>query len=534
MIFLISASLLLSLAIGVFMTLIFLPPTDREKGGLLFRLFTGSGLGIGVTSCIYFVCLLTGLTRYTAAIDLVVCLVLGLICLIRSGPRGLREQEKLPPEWQLPGYRAELSSKKDSGAKQGLPVARPVRTRSPLHILTTVIFSTALVSSLISFTAAFLKEPHGRWDAWLIWNMHARFLFRGGDHWREAFASGMDWSHWDYPLLLPLSIARGWTYTGGEGNLPAMMGFLFTFLILGLLLTSLSLLRGRIQSYLAAMLLMGTPFFIYMGTSQFADIPLAFFILTTLVMLFFQAGSPENRPGTVILAGLAAGLCAWTKNEGLLFFVIVAGSLFCTTACSKGWGSSLRRTAWFLAGALPILMIVVYFKTALAPTNDLLAGFSVSATSAKLFDLGRYVQIARAFFVTGISFTQGLIDIRVGMHLNPGPVNILLLAVYMMIAGMHIDQRDKTGLLQTAIVLLLTAAGYFFVYVLTPLDLNYHLMTSLNRLFLQLWPGVIFIVFMVAGPSEQALLHSDAPQTAPGQSKARHGQGRKTKKMEPK
>ena len=34
------------------------------------------------------------------------------------------------------------------------------------------------------------------------------------------------------------------------------------------------------------MVLMGTPFFIYMGASQFADIPLAFFILTTLVMLF--------------------------------------------------------------------------------------------------------------------------------------------------------------------------------------------------------------------------------------------------------
>ena len=128
--------------------------------------------------------------------------------------------------------------------------------------------------------------------------MHARFLFLGGDDWREAFASGLDWSHWDYPLLLPLSIARGWTYTGGEGiHLPAVMGFLFTFLLLGLLLTSLSLLRGRIQGYLGAMVLMGTPFFIYMGTSQFADIPLAFFILTTLVMLFFQAGSPENRPG---------------------------------------------------------------------------------------------------------------------------------------------------------------------------------------------------------------------------------------------
>jgi len=535
MIFLISASLLLSLISGVFLTLVLLPSTQRKTAGLLFRLFVGGGLGIGVTSCIYFVCLLKGLTRYTAAIDLVVCIVSGLIFFMRYKKRGLRKQEGLPPKLQLSPGRAGLSDKGDGSARRDLPVARPARTRSPFHILTTVIFSTALVSSLISFTIAFLKEPHGRWDAWLIWNMHARFLFLGGDNWREAFASGLDWSHWDYPLLLPLSIARGWTYTGGEGiHLPAVMGFLFTFLLLGLLLTSLSLLRGRIQGSLGAMLLMGTPFFIYMGTSQFADIPLAFFILTTLVMLFCQAGSPENRPGAVILAGLAAGLCAWTKNEGLLFFVIVTGSLFGTTAYSKGWGSSLRRTAWFLAGALPILIIVVYFKTVLAPTNDLLAGFSVSAISEKLFDLSRYDQIARAFFITGISFTQGLYDVRTGMHLNPGPVNILLLAVYLLITGMRIDQRDKTGLLQAGSVLLLMVAGYFFVYVLTPLDLNYHLMTSLNRLFLQLWPGVIFVVFMVAGPSEPAFLPGDGPENAPVQSKPRPKQGRKTKKMEAK
>ena len=66
--------------------------------------------------------------------------------------------------------------------------------------------------------------------------MHARFLFRGGDHWRDAFASGLDWSHWDYPLLLPLSIARGWQYMGGESlSVPAVMAFVFTFLTLGLL-----------------------------------------------------------------------------------------------------------------------------------------------------------------------------------------------------------------------------------------------------------------------------------------------------------
>ena len=32
---------------------------------------------------------------------------------------------------------------------------------------------------------------------------------------------------------------------------------------------------------------------------------------------------------------------------------------------------------------------------------------------------------------------------RTGMQLNPGPVSILLLAVYLLITGIRIDPRDK-------------------------------------------------------------------------------------------
>jgi hypothetical protein len=250
------------------------------------------------------------------------------------------------------------------------------------------------------------------------------------------------------------------------------------------------------------MILMGTPFFITMGASQFADIPLAFFILATLALLLFSARSSEGWRGALVLAGLAAGMSAWTKNEGLLFLLVTTAGLFGTTVPAGGWRQAFRRTAGFLAGALPILLIVFYFKLRLAPANDLMAGFSPAALSGKLLDWGRYEAIARAFFITGISFTQGLIDIRAGMRLNPGAVNILLLAVYLLFTGIRIDRGDRVGLLQTGAILLLMSAGYFFVYVMSPLDLAYHLATSLNRLFLQLWPGVILLTFMIAGTPE--------------------------------
>jgi len=385
-------ALLLSLISGVLATFIFLPSPRNDLQGLLLRLFVGGGLGLGLSACLYFLSLPAGLSGYIPLIDLAACMALGLIAYVFR-ERGRREVE-CPAESQLQDRKAALP-----------------KTGSKLETWIATIFAVELLASLGSFLVAFLKEPHGKWDAWLIWNMHARFLYRSGEAWREVFAGGMEWSHWDYPLLLPLSIVRGWKYSGNDSiYIPAAFALLFTLLTLGLLLCALMFLRRRIQGYLAAMILLGTPLFIMMGASQLADVPLAFFMLATLVLLFLPARSPGNRSGALVLSGIAAGLCAWTKNEGLLF----------------------------------------------------------------------------------------------------------LLIVYLLLAGARIDDRDRTGLVRTAAVLLLTPAGYFFVYVLTPLDLGYHLATSLNRLFLQLWPSVIFLFFMTAGAPERAASAGERPGPGAG------------------
>lgn len=478
MIFLFIASLLVPMTNGILLTFLLLPPQGKTKAGLLLRLFAGSGIGIGIGSLLYFVCLLAGLAAYAAGIETALCLMLGALAFARL--RRLRGRQRPAPAEIRPGP-------------------------GPGQRWIAALFAAGLAATLVSFAVNALKEPHGRWDAWLIWNMHARFLFRAGAEWREAFTSGLDWSHWDYPLLLPAAIARGWSYLGGETlPVPAVMGFLFTFLVIGLLAAALAHLKGPREGALAGMVLMGTPFFISMGASQFADVPLAFFILTALAWLARASRGTDPPAGALALAGLAAGLAAWTKNEGLLFLLIAAAGLLITTALRGGWRLSLKRSAGFLAGALPVLLILIYFKTQIAPANDLLAGFSPQAALAKLLDWDRYGQIVRAFFVTGLSFTQGPVDVRVGMSLNLGAVGLLLPAAYLLIAGIRIDPEARSGVILTAVLLSAMLAGYFVVYLLTPLELGYHLMTSLNRLFIQLWPGVLFLAFLIAGPPATA------------------------------
>jgi hypothetical protein len=470
------ASILLSAATGVFVIRIFSPESDETGMDWPLAIFLGAGIGTGLSSLVYFLSMITHSTAFVILIDMLLCVMAGAVFFLRR--------------------------KRPVPAAAGEAPAIPENNRqTTLAKVLIAFFSVEAAASFAAFIFAFLKEPHGRWDAWLIWNMHARFLSRSGEAWRDVFSLPMDWSHWDYPLLLPLSIVRSWNYAGGEQiYVPAAFAFLFFLLTAGLLLFSVGSLRNRAAGLLAAMILLGTPFFILMGISQFADVPFSFFVLATIVLLFLSKSRRSPSPGSLFLAGIAAGLSAWTKNEGLLFVPIVLIAVFGVSAFEGGAKKALVRSAWVLAGALPVLLFVVYFKIELAPANDLMTGFGAARTAgAKLTDGSRYTTIARAFLVTSLNFTQGPVDLRAGlMKFNPGLVNILLPVAWLFFMGANRDGKNRGGVICTAVILTLMLGGYFVVYLLTPLPLDYHIATSLNRLFLQLWPSIIFLFFIAS------------------------------------
>jgi hypothetical protein len=178
-------------------------------------------------------------------------------------------------------------------------------------------------------------------------------------------------------------------------------------------------------------------------------------------------------------------------------------------AFERGWKESLRQVVWLLAGAFPVLLILAIFKTQLALSNDLFAGLTIQQILPKLSDAHRVYEIFKAYVLTGLSFTQGFANIRRGIYFHPGLVNVILLSVYLLLMGMRIDAKDRFNILNTAVVLLLMLAGYFVIYLISPYELNYHLMTSLNRLYMQLWPSAVFLFFMMARTPEEALIGKD-------------------------
>jgi len=70
-----------------------------------------------------------------------------------------------------------------------------------------------------------------------------------------------------------------------------------------------------------------------------------------------------------------------------------------------------------------------------------------------------------------------------------------MLGLYLLIRG-NIRTPPSASVRASALTLGLTLAGYFFIYLITPYEIYWHLRFSLARLFIQIWPSAIFVFFL--------------------------------------
>jgi hypothetical protein len=241
---------------------------------------------------------------------------------------------------------------------------------------------------------------------------------------------------------------------------------------------------------LAGVALLGTPFFVLHGASQYADVPFGFFVLSTFCVLALGERPGADRRRMTALAGLLAGLSAWTKNEGQLFLLAVPMCLLVEGGIRRRWRESGRNLLFYAAGAAPVVVVLAIFAAWTTADNDLLAGQKAS-TIQHLLTASRYLEIGWAFF-------KSLFPVGFGQwFLNPLPV----LAACAMLLGTG-RSRAATARTISALGLPVMLGGYFLVYLITPYPLAWHLNGSLNRLMLQLWPTALFTFFLWMQPPE--------------------------------
>jgi 4-amino-4-deoxy-L-arabinose transferase-like glycosyltransferase len=353
------------------------------------------------------------------------------------------------------------------------------------------MYATLLISAC-AFVLISIQHPHGNWDAWSIWNLRARFLFRSAEHWEDAFSEVFLGRHPDYPLLVPLTIVRFWTYIGRESVIaPILTAFVFfcgTFL---LLFGSLAAIRTKMQGYLGALLLIASPLFVSISASQYADVPLAFFLLSSLVLFTLAEKENSRKYSMIILAGIFASFGAWTKNEGLMVLLSLLGSLIITR---KSGEDRLKDLFVFCIGVLTIAPFVILFKLRYAPADPFISVQNIWNKGGNLLNFAIYRKVMESF-------------VHEVFHAGGWNVWFILgLLIYFLICGLRASSIGRSRILNSWLVIVFISAGYFLSYVLTPYPLDWHLGTSLNRLFLQIWPSFLFIaLYKLRAPEEIVL-----------------------------
>ena len=344
-----------------------------------------------------------------------------------------------------------------------------------------VIFALAVGWSVSSSIVHVDRYPNGLTDAWAIWDSHAKYMVAGGPTWKKDIENTF---HPDYPLLLPGIIVHTWRYLGNRlPDVAGYIGILFELSAAAVLAATLTRLRSLNIGLLMAFVMIGTPNYVYYAAAEYADVPLSAFVVSTIALICLYESEASKPLGLIALAGFMAGCAAWTKNEGVPFLLITIAILLLPVFRSRS--ATFRRIAGFAAGLALPLATLVFFKLTVAPPNDLFGARHSAELMAKIMDSSRYVLIFKRYLSTGWSFGSW------GFH------PYLPVLAYIGLSGVDVSVlRSFSWRAGFAIISMLLAA-YFAIYVITPLELHYHLDSSLDRLLFHIWPACLLLAGMI-------------------------------------
>jgi hypothetical protein len=444
------------------------PYDSLRKVNLILILFLGTGLGLGITSSTIFLWLVIfgQPNSYYFLAEFGIVLLLFFFVYYS------------------------ISSSKDLQCDSIIGSNDDVNTVVWLKYL----FFILLLFSLGSFALkAFVHDPHGKFDAWIMWNFKARLLFHGGTQWSYAFSKDLIHTSPDYPLLLSASVFRMWVLIGTDSiAVPITIAGFFTYGSIFLVMQCLSILRGQNHGYLAAIFMLIATQYIKIGAYQYADIPLAFFILATIILLTLKEKYPFASLRIMFLAGLATSCAAWTKNEGLLFLALTILVLIMFNIIIKKQLHGIKEFFYFLLGLIPVLSAELFFKLRFAPPNDLVNLNNLSYFFSYFVQLDRYQQIFSKFVYKVFLFNSGIFFIMV---------------VYLLFSGLDKNFFNRRMLSPLVTLLGLVFCGYFLSFLISPYDLKWHLNSALYRLIMHIWPAWVFLFFLCTKGAEKVTIN---------------------------
>jgi hypothetical protein len=283
------------------------------------------------------------------------------------------------------------------------------------------------------------------------WGLKGRAFFEhGGIDWDFLTNAWYRWSHQDYPPLVPF-VYDFVSLTLGEWNdrLPSLF---FPLAAGAALLVIQSLLTDELQSP---------------HTAAFATLALASLVATPWIGLgetpfiaFAIAGLLLIRAGSTTAGALLLGCAALTKNEGIALIVAAAIALGPRKAL-RLWPAAVVAAPW---------LIVRW-------SHHLVTDLATGSVAARVVEHLRHPEFIPLLF----RYAAG----------KP----LLWLGVILSLVAVARRWMSERFLL---IVIALQTTFYIGAYVVTPLDLAFHIRWSWDRLVSHITPLIVFVALATA------------------------------------
>ena len=335
-------------------------------------------------------------------------------------------------------------------------------------------------------TLSSLASGMTEWDAFAIWDLKAKVLYREGI-WRAAYFrdGAFAYSHLAYPLGLPFEYAAIYAVTGTSGGNAAgvLAKTVCVATFIGLCALAYTCLRRWLRAGPAAVLtafMACLPIFLIVSSWGYADITVALFCLGSIHYLVQWERQRDWRD--LVLAGIFTVYLANTKYEGMplaqLFGLVLL--VFAAPRLRRLWHLGEWDTLR-LAGAAAyfggFLVLSGPFLIWQAQTPGLDEGYA-GRLGLVLENLDRLPQVAGAFL-------RAAADLG-----NWGPLWFLLILAAVL--GFRAWKKRPVRMLWIIL------AGHFMLYILayiiTPHELAWHLSHSLDRLLIHLAPAAFLLI----------------------------------------
>jgi len=318
------------------------------------------------------------------------------------------------------------------------------------------------------------------WDAWAIWGSKAKVLAQGTGPLHDLTGFG----HSDYPLLWPTVWAfSAWLSGGWEECWSKGWGAVFLFFcVWEIILIVKKQSRCLTTGLLTGALFVSIPNIPLLASWSYAEAPLWLMMICGLGC-FLRQQNKKNK-GDAVLIGLFAAAAAYTKNEGVLFAVILGALLF---GSSRRW----QATAIYALTFTGCYLGWWYW-------SRIYYDLGSHATAGLHFDAHMLLRAAKRIPPACEAIFGMWKDIRQWNIIGFGIIITMFWALFKI-------RREKRRLLFLLLPISLLS-GYFIIIIFHPGEIYWQIGTAWNRLTVQVLPLLLILLVPIVLEDQQVEL----------------------------